>query len=136
MKQYFNQLRSMIDSAKTLLTGISINYNSEIGPRTKKLVEITQQIVSIINVDYPEIASILNNAANSIVNRQAVALAPYGPIVNRDFINAYSFADIRTSIRILDTLYAKKRRMGINFLLVIHQKTRKLFLNFVIEFFD
>lgn len=112
MKQYFNQLRSMIDSAKTLLTGISINYNSEIGPRTKKLVEITKQIVSIINVDYPEIASILNNAANNIVNRQAVALAPYGPIVNRDFINAYSFADIRTSIRILDTLYAKKTQNG------------------------
>ena len=112
MKLYFNQLRSMIDSAKTLLTGISINYNSEIGPRTKKLVEITKQIVSIINVDYPEIASILNNAANNIVNRQAVALAPYGPIVNRDFINAYSFADIRTSIRILDTLYAKKTQNG------------------------
>ena len=112
MKQYFNQLRSMIDSAKTLLTGLSINYNSEIGPRTKKLVEITKQIVSIINVDYPEIASILNNAANNIVNRQAVALAPYGPIVNRDFINAYSFADISTSIRILDTLYAKKTQKG------------------------
>lgn len=112
MKQYFNQLRSMIDSAKTLLTGISINYNSEIGPRTKKLVEITKQIVSIINVDYPEIASILNNAANNIVNRQAVASAPYGPIVNRDFINAYLFADIRTSIRILDTLYAKKTQNG------------------------
>ena len=112
MKQYFNQLRSMIDSAKTLLTGISINYNSEIGPRTKKLVEITKQIVPIINVDYPEIASILNNAANNIVNRQAVALAPYGPIVNKDFINAYSFADIRTAIKILDTLYAKKSQNG------------------------
>lgn len=112
MKQYFNQLRSMIDSAKTLLTGISVNYNSEIGPRTKKLVEITKQIVSIINVDYPEIANILNNAANSIVNRQAVALAPYGPIVNKDYINAYSFAEIRTSIRILDTLYARKTQNG------------------------
>ena len=112
MKQYFNQLRSLIDSAKTLLTGISINYNSEIGPRTKKLVEITKQIISIISVDYPEIASILNNATNNIVNRQAVALAPYGPIVNKDFINAYSFADIRTAIRILDTLYAKKTQNG------------------------
>lgn len=35
-KQDCSQLRNMIGSAKSLLTGISINYNSEIGPRTKK----------------------------------------------------------------------------------------------------
>ena len=112
MKQHLSQRRSMIDSAKSLLTGISINYNSEIGPRTKKLVEISKQIAPIINQDFPEIASILNNAVSNIVNRQTVTLAPYGPLVNRDFINAYSFGDIRTSIKILDVLYSQKTQNG------------------------
>lgn len=107
MKQDIIQLRNMIDSAKALLTGISINYNSEIGPRTKKLIEISNQIVLIIKQDYPEIANILMNATNHIVNRQVVPLAPYGPMVNKDFINAYSYGDIRTSIKILDVLYSK-----------------------------
>ena len=107
MKQDIIRLRNMIDSAKALLTGISINYNSEIGPRTKKLIEISNQIVLIIKQDYPEIANILMNATNHIVNRQVVPLAPYGPMVNKDFINAYSYGDIRTSIKILDVLYSK-----------------------------
>ena len=41
MEHNYEKLRSMIDSAKSLLTGISINYNSEIGPRTKQLVAIS-----------------------------------------------------------------------------------------------
>ena len=83
MEHDYKKLRSMIDSAKSLLTGISINYNSEIGPRTKQLVDISNQIILIINQDYPEIASILKNATSNIVNRQTVTLAPYGPLVNR-----------------------------------------------------
>ena len=112
MEHNYEKLRSMIDSAKSLLTGISINYNSEIGPRTKQLVDISNQIILIINQDYPEIASIIKNATSNIVNRQIVTLAPYGPLVNKDFINAYSFGDIRTSIKILDALYSQKTQNG------------------------
>lgn len=112
MKHDYKKLRSMIDSAKSLLTGISINYNSEFGPRTKQLVDISNQIIHIINQDYPEIASILKNATSNIVNRQPVTLTPYGPLVNKDFINAYSFGDIRTSIKILDILYSQKTQNG------------------------
>lgn len=111
-KQDCSQLRNMIGSAKSLLTGISINYNSEIGPRTKKLIEISNQIIPIINQDYPEIANILKNATNNIVNRQAITLAPYGPMVSKDFINAYSFGDIRTTIKVLDVLYSQKLQNG------------------------
>ena len=104
MEQDNTQIRNLIESAKALLTGISINYNSEIGPRTKQLVEISNKIASIVKEKYPEIANILMNATSHIINRQVVSLAPYGPVVNKDLINAYSFGDIRTSIKILDVL--------------------------------
>ena len=107
MKRNYHQVRDMIDSAKTLLTGISINYNSEIGPKTKELVKICDLIASLVKEKYPEIANIVMNATNHIVNRQVVSMAPYGPMVNKDFINAYSFGDLRTAIKILDVLYPK-----------------------------
>ena len=70
MKRDNTQIRNLIDSAISLLTGISINYNSEIGPRTKQLVEISNEITSLIKEKYPEIANILMNATSHIVNRQ------------------------------------------------------------------
>ena len=69
MEHNYEKLRSMIDSAKSLLTGISINYNSEIGPRTKQLVDISNQIILIINQDYTEIASIIKNAKQYSMRR-------------------------------------------------------------------
>ena len=81
----------MIDSAKTLLTSISINYDSEIGPKTWKLVEICKSIASIIKEMYPVITDILINSTNHIVNRRGISISPYGAMVNKDLINAYSF---------------------------------------------
>ena len=59
MKRNYDQVRNLIDSAKTLLTGVSINYNSEIGPKTKQLVDICNSIAPLIKEMYPEIANIL-----------------------------------------------------------------------------
>ena len=95
MNRDVTQIRYLIDSAKSLLTGISINYNSEIGPLTKQLVDISNKIASLVKETYPEICNILTNATSHIVNRQVISLSPYGPMVNKDFINAYSFGDIR-----------------------------------------
>ena len=121
MKQDYSQLQELINSAKSLLTGISINYNSEIGPRTKQLVEISNKIASLIQKEYPEIANILLNATSHIVNRQMVPLSPYGPMVNKDLINAYSFGDIRTTIKIMDALYSKDMFKG--------KKCQKIFIS-------
>ena len=110
MKYNYHQVREMIDSAKTLLIGISIDYNSEVGPKTKELVRICNSIASLIKEMYPEIANIVMNATNHIVNRQVVSMAPYGPMVNKDLINAYSFGDLRTTIKILDVLYPKQEQ--------------------------
>jgi len=108
MEQNHSQLRNLIDSAKTLLKGISINYNTEIGPRTRQLVELSNQIFPIIKDDHPTIADILLNATLTIVNRQSIPIGPYGQIVYKDFINAYSFGDLRTAIKVIDSLYSNK----------------------------
>ena len=112
----YSQLRDLISSAKDVLTGININYDSILGPRTQKLVEISKQIIPIIKEDYPDIAQILLNATQRIVFRTSRILQipqpPYFQNVFGDFINAYSFGDIRTSIKIIDTLYPLQSGKG------------------------
>jgi len=112
----YSQLRDLISSAKDVLTGININYDSIIGPRTQRLVEISKQIIPIIKEDYPDIAQILLNATQRIVFRTSRILQipqpPYFQNVFGDFINAYSFGDIRTSIKIIDTLYPLQSGKG------------------------
>lgn len=115
MKRNYQLIRNLIDSAKSLLTGISINYNSEIGPKTKKLVEICNSIASLAKEIHPEITNILLNATSNIVNRQIIPVSPYGPMVNKDFINAYSFGDLRTTIKILDVLYPQQEQKDYKF---------------------
>lgn len=103
MEQNHSQLQDLIVSAKSLLTGISINYNSEVGSRTKQLIEFSKQIVPIVKEDYPKIAKILQNATRTIVNRRAIPIGPYGQIAYKDYINAYSFEDLRTAIKVIIT---------------------------------
>ena len=111
-----SQLRDLISSAKDVLMGININYDSIIGPRTQKLVEISRQIIPIIKEDYPDIAQILLNATQRIVFRTSrmmqIPQYPFFQNVSGDFINAYSFGDIRTAIRILDALYPLQSSKG------------------------
>lgn len=112
----YSQLRYLISSAKDVLTGININYDSIIGPRTQRLVEISKQIIPIIKEDYPDIAHLLSNSTQRIVFRTSRILQiprpPYFQNVFGDFINAYSFGDIRTTIKILDALYPLQSSKG------------------------
>lgn len=102
MKHNYDNLRSLLDSAKMLLSQIIIDYTSQIGPKTKQLIDISKHIVPAIKDKHPEISEMLERATHEIANRQPVVQFPYGYI---DFINAYSFGDIRTIIKILDVLY-------------------------------
>jgi hypothetical protein len=95
MKQYYYHLRELIDSAKASLKEISIDYNSTVGPRTRKLLEISKQIIPLIELDYPKAAKVLQNAVHDITTFQ-------------NTINAYSFGDIRTAIKMLDVFFPPK----------------------------
>ncbi len=78
-------------------------------------MRICNSIASLIKEIYPEIANIVMNVTNHIVNRQVIPMSPSGPMVNKDIINAYSFGDLRTAIKILDVLYPKQEQKGYKF---------------------
>ena len=105
MQPKYYQIRDLIDSAKTELTKFRINYDSTAGPLTQKLIVLANQITPLINQDYPEVATILGSATKILINRQTIPQYPYGPAIIKDYINAYAFGDIRTTIKILDVLY-------------------------------
>ena len=109
MNKDYRQIRNLIDSAQNVLAGIKINYDSTIGPRTTKLLELVRQIVPLINKDYPVISNILENALRhktfAITKQVQIPHYPFLQNVVNDCINAYSFGDIRTAISILDVLY-------------------------------
>lgn len=136
MEKKNSQCRDLITSARTLLNEIDINYDSIIGPRTQRLVDISNQIIPIIKEDYPDIAQILMNATQKIVFRTSRVLQipqpPYFQNVFGDFINAYSFGDIRTAIKILDSLYSNKPQNG-HKIFISHSSKDK---NVVSEFCD
>ena len=128
MKRNDHQVRNLIDSAKTLLTGISINYDSEIGPKTKELMKICNSIAPLVKDVYPEIANIVMNATSHIVDRRFYQMSPYGPMVNKDLINAYFFGDLRTTIKILDMLYPKHEQKGYK-IFVSHSSKDEIIVN-------
>lgn len=135
MKQANIQIRNLLDSAKSLLKEFHINYNTEIGPRTNRLIELSNQIVNITKNDYPEIANILVHAINNINIRQIVPVAPYGQMVEKHYINAYAFGSISSTIKVLDALYSEcieKEKKG-HKIFISHSSKDK---NVVSEFCD
>ena len=85
-----NELRKNIKSCTNLLQSFQINYNSKVGPKTNALISQINTLLPYVRLKYTRIADILNYANNTINNK--------------GFINAYSFGDIRTSIKILESL--------------------------------
>ncbi len=96
-----NELRKKINSCSNLLKEFQINYNTKIGPKTTALISQIETLLPLIRTKYPQIADILNHANNTINNR--------------GLINAYSFGDIRTSIKILESLeFSKGKKIFIS----------------------
>ena len=112
MDNNYKQIRNLIDSAQNVLAEIKINYDSTIGPRTTKLLELVKQIIPLIKGNYPIIANILENALKnktfSITKQVQIPHYPFWQSIVSDCINAYSFGDIRTAIKVLDVLYPSK----------------------------
>lgn len=112
--QNYNQLRTLIDSAKTLLGIISIDYNSQVGPNITQLIGISKQIIPLIEPEYPSISENLKTALSKISYLQpGVFTSGYG------FVNAFCFGDIRTTIKYLDILYPVR----------IEKRGRKVFVS-------
>ena len=89
-------IRDLIDEALEILQRIKIDYNSPLGPNTSALIQVVEELNSYVRISNPRICEI-----------QEYALAH---IVHNKRINAYSFGDLRTTIRILDALYPHAER--------------------------
>lgn len=112
--QRHNKLRGLINSAKTLLGGIRINYNTQVGLNISQLLEVSKQIIPLIEVEHPNIAETLGNAISKISYIQPNVFTP-----GRGFVNAFSYGDLRTTIKFLDYLYPVQ----------IEKQGRKIFIS-------
>ena len=84
-------IKDILNSAISILKTIKIDYNSPIGPRTTALVAEVSRLVPLLENDQPCIAECL---------KQSLANISFNGL-----INAYSFGDIRTALKILDSIY-------------------------------
>ena len=85
-------IKDILNSAISILKTIKIDYNSPIGPRTTALVAEVSRLVPLLKNEQPYIAECLNQSISNISFN--------------GLINAYSFGDIRTALKILDNIYS------------------------------
>lgn len=86
-------IRSLIDEAMKLLSSMKINYTTKAGNNTRALIEVLIELYPLMKDDYPVISNILESVSKNLIR-------------DNGCINAYSFGDLRTSIRTLDMLYS------------------------------
>lgn len=91
-------IRGLIDEAIEILSKMSINYNTKAGNNIHALIEIVEELMPLVENEYPAIYQILHSVATNIIRRE------------NNGINAYSFGDLRTSIHTLDMLYPSSER--------------------------
>lgn len=87
-----NDIKSILNSCMSILGTIRIDYNSPIGPRTKRLISEINRLIPLLEKEQPFLANLLKV---SLVNLP----------LNGCFINAYVFGDIRTAISVLNDTY-------------------------------
>lgn len=87
-----DEIRNILDSCISILKTIKIDYNTPIGPRTTALVAEVSRLVPLLKNEQPYIAECLNHSISNISFN--------------GLINAYSFGDIRTALKILDNIYS------------------------------
>ena len=86
-----DEIRNILNSCSLIIKSMRINYNTPIGPRTAALKKEISRLIPLLWNDQPCIAECLKQSlANISVN---------------GFINAFSFGDIRTALKILDSIY-------------------------------
>lgn len=84
-------IREILNLCISILKTIKIDYNSVIGPRTTALITEVSRLVPLLENNQKCIADCL---------KQSLANISFN-----GFINAYSFGDIRTALKILDSMY-------------------------------
>lgn len=103
-------IKDILNSAISILKSIRIDYNSPIGPRTTALMAEVNRLVPLLENDQPCIAECLKQSLTNISFN--------------GLINAYSFGDIRTALKILESIYLSNNPKEHS-----HKQGKKIFIS-------
>ena len=87
------QIKDLINEGLSIISLMKIKSDSLAGSNTNKLKETIKRLFPLISHDCPMISDILRNAENRLVENR--------------MINAFSFGDIRTSLKVLKDNYCR-----------------------------
>lgn len=94
------QIKDLINEGLSIISQMKIRSDSYAGPNTNKLKEIIKNINPLISDDYPLLKDILFKAETRLIEN--------------GIINAFSFGDIRTSLKILKDNYSRPPKIFIS----------------------
>ena len=94
------QIKELINQGLSIISQMKIRSDSYAGPNTNKLKEIVKNLYPLISDDYPLLRDILSKAGTKLIEN--------------GIINAFSFGDIRTSLKILKDYYSRPPKIFIS----------------------
>ena len=94
------QIKNLINEGLSIISLMKIRSDSLAGSNTNKLKETIKRLFPLISHDCPLISDILRNAENKLVENR--------------MINAFSFGDIRTSLKVLKDNYCRPPKIFIS----------------------
>ena len=100
MKEDKKQINDLINEGLSIISQMKIRSNSSAGPNTNKLKKIVKKLYPLISDDYPLLGDILSKAETKLIEN--------------GIINAFSFGDIRTSLKILKDNYSHPPKIFIS----------------------
>jgi hypothetical protein len=94
------QIKDLINEGLSIISKMNIWANSSAGPNTNRLKEIVKNLYPLISDDYPLLRDILSKAETKLIEN--------------GIINAFSFGDIRTSLKVLKDNYSRPPKIFIS----------------------
>ena len=94
------QIKELINQGLSIISQMKIRSNSSAGPNTNKLKGIVKNLYPLISDDYPLLRDILSKAESKLIDN--------------GIINAFSFGDIRTSLKVLKEKYSRPPKIFIS----------------------
>lgn len=94
------QIKELINEGLSIISQMKIRSDSYAGPNTNKLKEIVKNLYPLISDDYPLLRDILSKAETKLIEN--------------GIINAFSFGDIRTSLKVLKDNYSRPPKIFIS----------------------
>jgi hypothetical protein len=94
------QIKDLINEGLSIISKMKIWANSSAGPNTNRLKEIVKNLYPLISDDYPLLRDILSKAETKLIEN--------------GIINAFSFGDIRTSLKVLKDNYSRPPKIFIS----------------------